>query len=529
MSTKAEDNGTLIAAESVVLAAISCPQRMASLHATLAPLGTQIRLIGIADQVQEDLPILIVHMPPADALAHAMAEGQDVATALAEWRAQGEALLALLRRNRRRTKILTDTAFLSDPGQWLNGATSPATDKDASTALPPPDAVYLLLAVEALRRDAAARALAEELEASTAAALPEDWNAADLDSVRRLHAATRAEMTRLRQEISEALERLTAEQAEAAKAREAAAALNEEHEAVLGELLATQEKAREARNDRETLKKDLARQQAEMTALEVRLAEAERKGAESRAARERLEHQLHQLRQGLESTETQLSQAQEAQARLENDRRALAEKADGLAVSLSTSRLAETALREEAAGLQQTLATRDSELVTLTARLIEREDALNALTARSAEEQRTLAEMLAAREAALAETQEAQARLEEEGRLQARQAEELALRLRANHETETALREEAAGLQQTLATRDSELGTLTARLIEREDALNALTARSAEEQRLQADALATVRRELQAREEEIARFFASKSYRITWPLRMLRHLLMRGK
>ncbi len=559
MSTDTEDGGKVTAPDVVIVPAIPCPRRMAVLQAVLAPLGARVHRLDSPDQAPETAQVVIVHTPPATALAHALAQGQDLAAALADWRAQSEALLAFLRRNRRRARILPDTAFVPDPGRWLDGATPPAQEADPPAALPAPDAICLLMAAEALRRDSVAQQIIEELEASATAEWPEPREP-DLEAIRRHYSealaeaarredayretiaqrdaaraetaeaqaqasSARDEAARLRQDLAQAQEaaasaRAAAEAAgnEAEAARAQVKAVEEEQEAVLDQLSTVQEKALEARKAQDRATGELTRAQGEITTLQQALSDAQQTGAENRAARERLEHQLHQLRQGLESSEAQLARAHEERGRLETDRRALVQRAEELAASLNASRENEarltattTRLEKELADQQNALNRRDSDLGALTARLVEREAALQEAGD------------------ALAEAQAARARLEREGRLQAEQAEELATRLRATHEVEARLHDEAAALQEALSKRDSELGALTARLVAREAELEAVAESKAEERRRHADALSAVRRDLQEREEEVARFYASKSYRITRPLRLLRQVLSRGK
>ena len=361
MTTAAPKDPSSAQAGTVVCTDIPDPARHDAIQAALEHSDRAVTLIDKLDRASGGGDVVIVYTPPAEALAHALQNGQAVAAALAAWTARSEGVLKFLRRNRRRTQLVPDGAFLETPATWLGGDGSAGKTDEGPEGLPRPDGLYLLLAQEALRRDRSARKLAEELEASSVFA-EDDPPELDLDAVR-------ADQT-------QALQRLAALQDEFA-------AVQEEQEAVLRELVVVQEKAAGARD-------------AHLTA-------------------ERLEKQL---RQDLKNTEAKLLEAQGDKGRLESESRDLSARIEELATNLNAARQAEGQLRTQNADLQTELEAaraardkRDQELGKLTELLTRREGELHDLSTRHEAETRAQAEALEASQAALHDaTRDLQAR-----------------------------------------------------------------------------------------------------------------------
>lgn len=322
MTTAAPKDPSSAQAGAVVCTDIPDPACRAAVQVALGGADRAATLIHKLDGTPEAGDVVIVYTPPAEALAHALQNGQAVSAALAAWTARSERVLKFLRRNRRRTQLVPDAAFLETPATWLGGDGSAGKTDEGPEGLPRPDGLYLLLAQEALRRDSSARKLVEELEASSVFA-EEDPPELDLDAI---HA-----------DQTQALQRLAALQDEFA-------AVQEEQEAVLRELVVVQEKAAGARD-------------AHLTA-------------------ERLEKQLHQLRQGLESTEAQLREAQRDKGRLEAESRDLSARIEELAANSNAAHQAEGQLRTQNTELEAAKTALERDLGKLTARLKRREDDL---------------------------------------------------------------------------------------------------------------------------------------------------------
>jgi len=112
--------------------------------------------------------MLLLCASPVRFLCHEMAQGTTPAAALESWIDLARMVLAVNRRNRRRVHILDITRTLGDPASLLarfgvkTPEVIPETDTGPDTG---PDPVLALLAQRCLDTNAAARALAGELEA----------------------------------------------------------------------------------------------------------------------------------------------------------------------------------------------------------------------------------------------------------------------------------------------------------------------------------------------------------------------------
>lgn len=429
---------------------------------------------------------LILNAAPAVALAVALGQGQPADQAVSDWRIRTEALLAFFRRNRCRAVIAEDTAFLADPLGTLARAGLEVADRipDALPALPaPPDAVLQLMGAELLRRDPLATALAGELAASAAIALP-GQPPADLDTARRLYAGALEETARLSGAQADSRARIAALEAELA---ERARAERESPEAALSTACSTET----------GLRNDIARLQA----------------------------QILQLRQGLDSTTAQLQDEKSGHARVARENRDLQTRVGDLSAQLDTRQRAFERAQAEIASLQAALELQATELEVFTdtlAALQEQRQTDRHMHAEALESARRAlddkADRLAARDAeiemltAALAARQAEQRAERASHAEALEGARRALddstgRLNASEAELESLRARLAALSDRLAARDTEAAALRADL----------EARSAE--------MADLHRRLAERDADLARLYGSHSYRLTAPLRWLRHAM----
>jgi len=199
---------------------VPCPRRMDALRRVLSRAEDRATLIDDPDRTPDETDILIVLMPPVDAIAHDLQEGQEVETAVARWYGRVARLVALHRRNRHRSRVLADTDFLKQSARWIGHDLSQVSDDNASQDLLVPMPFYQLLASHALHDDMQARELAEEVEACASS---DDFAqpAIDLEALRSEFGTMAAEKARLRRERDAEYEEKTVVQREltAAQAR----------------------------------------------------------------------------------------------------------------------------------------------------------------------------------------------------------------------------------------------------------------------------------------------------------------------
>ena len=268
------DGGPMILWRADVEAAAPLVAALASRHTV--ELRAQLPGPGAASN-GDPVPIVLLIHGPARALAAGLAGDTPPSDALARWRGDTAALLALQRAERRRTRVIGIDAALARPGSFrarfglpgqgpLDGA-EPVGDPDAEGV------VTTLLAERLILGDPAARRLAAELAAVTVDfsgnAPPEET---DLD---RLFAAWRAERTAY------------------ASARDEVELLASQNRFMQGEL---ERLARE--------RKALGAELAELPGLRTRAADAARTLAAADLRLTRLEAQNALLRDDLGRAET---------------------------------------------------------------------------------------------------------------------------------------------------------------------------------------------------------------------------------
>lgn len=133
---------------------------------------------GIADLAQwlADVPfahLLLLHQRPERPVAGAIANGEAVDDALAEWRRTAEALLAVCRRDRRRVSLLNAHAAVAAPGECLARLGNrlkqrlPKASTSAVDTTPETPVMERAIAALAVQQSEDTQALLSELEASS--------------------------------------------------------------------------------------------------------------------------------------------------------------------------------------------------------------------------------------------------------------------------------------------------------------------------------------------------------------------------
>jgi hypothetical protein len=212
--------------------------------------------------------ILLLYDPPVPALCVMMAAGTAPGEALREWSEAARALLALVRRHRRRLILATTAALAERPEAVLAAAGLDALpDSPAAELLAPPpagaDPVLRFLAAEVLRGDPAAQDLAGELEAR--AAFPESGAAGaatDLNDV-FAHYGARSGAEHGAGQPAEPGDRGSGER-------------RAEEDAMLRQMLRAQELAEERRLENENLLRELSRVAQNDVKLKLAQARLER-------------------------------------------------------------------------------------------------------------------------------------------------------------------------------------------------------------------------------------------------------------
>lgn len=253
----------------------SCQERMATLRAVFESLPRQISIIDTPDMAAANTQVIILHTSPVESVALALQAGQNVTMAISDWRSRAQALLTFFRKNRQCSLIIEDTAFLSDPQKLLESLGLKLPDEVTKKFALRPNAIFRILATEALRHDMLAGALAEELEAS-ATINASDQSEADIEMAHECYVKDCAELASLRSAQAEAaLEKV-------------------DHDTVLRELFTLQGKLRSSQQSAERLDQQLQ---------QLRDAQA-RALNESEAKVKTLSNQVNKLFIELENTKT---------------------------------------------------------------------------------------------------------------------------------------------------------------------------------------------------------------------------------
>ena len=294
------------------------------LLAPLSGMPRPLELVGTlpdpgALQTGAEAPeMLLLCSSPVAALCRAMAEGVAPGEALAGWRAQARAVLAVNRRNRRRVHVMDVALVLEDPCGALAGfgVEGPATGaqtgtedagKDAEAAAQADgtaDPVLALLAQGCLNGDATARALAGELEAVMR--LGGDPVTYDPDAAFQLYREagwSREEAGLLRTQMSLMLEesellqaRNRAAQDEMRAVSENALMLEQRLEQLNEGIASYQVQLEELCAERDAAQHRVGELQRALEARDGELAEARQRGDEARRALEARDGELAGLR-----------------------------------------------------------------------------------------------------------------------------------------------------------------------------------------------------------------------------------------
>lgn len=264
-----------------------------------------------------DVPVILY--PPAPlALAWSLARLKDPAAALKEWIVEAEAILALVRSHRRRVAVIQAGAPVAAVMVELTRlGLAVAGDEPAFPELPPPDPIMHLVADRLLDREARARALAQELEATSRllhlGRMDADTTAAVAlwQQLEAVEAQCRCQEGRLK-DLSNQYDEV-----EALAQREVAARQQAESHiaALLNETTAQRDRLSVLEARESNLVRELGELQEEQAATLAQLVSIQETEATQRAV---MEAQLKQLRQGLESGEAQIATLQTEKAKLKD-------------------------------------------------------------------------------------------------------------------------------------------------------------------------------------------------------------------
>ena len=279
---------------------------------------------------------LVLLCPKPDAwVALALADGLPPSESVEAWRISLRPLLALLRARRRQTVLLFDEVFAADPAACAAALGLPAPPKK----LVPhrvDDPVLVMIAREALRRDLAAQALVEELEASGLALDDTEPDAnlgpdaifqAYTDGLRRA-AANDAETAFLHAQILRDADAARDADARLSQERNRTATAQKAHDEAAAHLILKDEEIRLLRTQVALSGTAMGQLQAALSAERPKIAAAEARVKVMEAAEQfateahtkaeaefgqmnaQLRAQIHQVGQGLESYHVQVASLQ---------------------------------------------------------------------------------------------------------------------------------------------------------------------------------------------------------------------------
>lgn len=384
--------------------------------------------------------LVVIQAAPRDAVARALAAGQAPEAAAAQWSAEAQALLALVRAHRGRALLLLESDLRAAPealGSELGAELSPGAGLDEATTAPI-DPVLTLIAETVLARDPARAALIGEVEAWTKRLLPAaGFDRTDPEAAWAQHRATAAAEDSARAAAAEAAATLEA-MAEARAAEAHTADLHATERARLEERLHALQEAMAA--ERSRLAETLG---AERDRLAQALQESETARATLAAERDQAQQEAHRQTNALKvlqvalDTERQHATDQEADARSQ----------------IAAGAAERDAAEQAAAAAQAARARAEEESHLLEAQL----DLVGLELARLSE---AVAAAEASRDTAEAQTAQMQAAAAAQAATTARREAEAAARMAAQDRWAAGARRHIARLDRALADRAAEQAAL---------------------------------------------------------------------
>lgn len=436
---------------------------------------------------------------------------------LAAWNETGSGLLALRRQARRRVLLIEESALLHGTEAELAPLVT-LLDGSLAAPLAAPDEtpdILALVAIQALAADAQTQAIDMELEASSIATGEQPWSLEQIDAMTRNLHGLETEVTRLRTQQEDAAGTL--------------ATLTAERDLLMDQLSELHAEVQGQAGAAEALKQQLAKAEGQTREQEKALAEATARTTAARAERAR---QMEAV-----TAERDLLQAHIAQ---------LKEEWQGQASATAAQAAERDLLLEHLAEVQAEARLRDQDLAQATRKVTDLDAALKAAqTTGQAQRQALTEEMTAKLQAARADTAKAETELtrvaaklatlqRESAQQQQASSDEMVRSKQGAQGAVDAARKEAAEATQENARLTAELASLTAQKLHHAAHAARLARELDSAKEHWGDILAQAeQRELALHQglenltQEYSRLIASRSWRITEPLRAANTLLGR--